>query len=234
MQHHFDSEIAEQFGVNVAIFLDQMAFWITKNLANERHIHDGSCWTRNTLQAYTKMFPYLSVKQIRKILSDCEKHDLIKIGNYNKTQYDRTGWYALTEKSAKLLNISIFPKGQMDCDKRANGSVQKGTTIPVTNTVTNTSRERKKRAPLSENFIPDEKMILLLEEVSLKTNISSDKLLIKFKNVQKSKEKISADWNAELENFLINEKPNISLPVKRLEPFRSELKSTVKWFNDNH
>lgn len=194
MQHHFNVEIAKTFGVNIAIFLDHMSFWITKNLTNELHLHDGSCWTRNTLKAYQEMFPYLSVKQIRKVLSDCEKYDLIKIGNYNKIQYDRTGWYALTEKSSKLLNISILPKGQMDCDKRANGSVQKGTTIPITNTVTNTvtKRESRKKIPVPSNFYPNDDHFQLGKELGINVLDALPNFIDWYKGKGDKKE----DWNS--------------------------------------
>lgn len=139
MQHHFNIEIAKKFGTDIAIFLDHMAFWTIKNMANNKHFYDGAYWTRNKAEAYTVIFPYWTEKQIRKILLDCERYGLINIGNYNKTKYDRTGWHSLTEYSAKLLNISIFPNGKMEVPKKENRSSQKGTAIPDTNTDTDTS-----------------------------------------------------------------------------------------------
>jgi len=41
MTHHFEVEDAEKFGVNAAIILSNIKFWISKNRANEKHQHEG-------------------------------------------------------------------------------------------------------------------------------------------------------------------------------------------------
>jgi hypothetical protein len=150
MEHAFNVAVAKEHDVNIAIFLQNMKYWTFNNLANKRNIHDGYCWTYNTLDALCLIFPYWSLKQIRTIIEHCIEKQLIIKGNYNKTNYDRTCWYALTPKSYDFfpelmqdvfindLNTSlpqqnsICPKGQMDLPIWANGSVQKGRPIPDT------------------------------------------------------------------------------------------------------
>lgn len=68
-------------------------------------------------------------------------------------------------------------------------------------------RARKKRAALSDSFLPNEKIIPLWQETVSKSGKTKDQLLSKFKNLQKSKDGMSADWDAEFENFLLNERP---------------------------
>ena len=41
MEFHFNAELAKQYGVDGAIFLHCMAFWVAKNRANGRHYHEG-------------------------------------------------------------------------------------------------------------------------------------------------------------------------------------------------
>jgi hypothetical protein len=145
MLHQFCPVVAKEFGVNVAIFLQNLAFWTQTNLANEKHIYDGHCWTYNSVEAFTEIFPYFTRKQIRTILDNALKNNLIIKGNYNKVKYDHTGWYALTPKSylyftqlvnAKNINLleeafkAICPFGQIELSKRANRNVQKGQPIP--------------------------------------------------------------------------------------------------------
>jgi hypothetical protein len=48
MNHSFNVEIAKQFGVNSAIILNHLFFWIEKNKANNTHYYDENYWTRNT------------------------------------------------------------------------------------------------------------------------------------------------------------------------------------------
>ena len=103
--HHFDTTIAKKYGVNVAIFLSNIAHWIGVNAANKTNFHDGRYWTYNKQDSFLLLFDYWSKQTLRTTIDKCLKYKLIHIGNYNDTKYDRTNWYALTD-----LGISLFPK----------------------------------------------------------------------------------------------------------------------------
>lgn len=135
-QHFFDVDIATEYGVNCAILFHYIGFWVEKNEANEKHFHDGRYWTYNSVKAFEKLFPYLSSKQISSTLKKLEEYELIMCGNYNKLAYDRTKWYALTEKGNRLYkrDISILPNGKMEMPKKENGIDEKGEPIPYINT----------------------------------------------------------------------------------------------------
>jgi hypothetical protein len=130
MQHNFDMLIAKEFGVNIAIFLNHLAFWIQKNQANKKHLHDGRYWTYNSVEAFSQLFPYWTPKQMRLVLEKVKKSGLVLVGNYNLTPYDRTQWYALSDAGHELLGIPICPGGQIDLGVRANGIERKGKPIP--------------------------------------------------------------------------------------------------------
>lgn len=132
MIHNFDTNIAEKYGINAAIILQNMYYWIEKNRANEKHFHDGYYWTYNSLKAFEELFPYMSTKQIRGALEKLEEEGIIVCGNYNNSTYDRTKWYAITEAGYELFQEGkcIVPKGQMDYPEKANGLSQKGEPIP--------------------------------------------------------------------------------------------------------
>jgi len=134
MHHSFDISIAEKFGVNVAIFLNNIAFWIIKNQANNKHFHDGRHWTYNSREAFTKIFPYWTVDQIKTIVQKCVEHDLIIKGDYNTNAYDRTNWYALSDKSCKLLNILTGENSPRDRAKVPNSLGENTQPIPDINT----------------------------------------------------------------------------------------------------
>ena len=125
--HSFNTEIAEKYGINAAILFYHIVFWIEKNKANETNYHDGHYWTYNSIKAFKTLFPYMGEKQIRNALKKLTDEGLLISGNYNKLPYDRTMWYALTERA-----VSILPKGQMGIAERANGNSQKGEPIPDT------------------------------------------------------------------------------------------------------
>lgn len=109
MYHFFDVAIAKKYGINQAIILNHLGFWIEKNRANNKHYHDGKYWTYNSKKAFSELMPYMTERQITYALDKLEKEELIVKGNYNKSAYDRTLWYALTQKSEKLLNIAVEP-----------------------------------------------------------------------------------------------------------------------------
>ena len=105
MIHSFDPNIAKNFGVNVAIFLNNIHFWSLQNIANHKHFHDGRYWTYNTESEFLQLFPYFSRQNLRTIRASCIKNDLLVEGNYNKSGYDHTIWYALTERGMALFNL---------------------------------------------------------------------------------------------------------------------------------
>lgn len=144
MQHHFDVELAEKYGMVEAVLLNHFEYWIELNRANGKNFYDGRFWTFNSMKAFSEIFPYLTEKKIRNALKHLQDEGLILTGNYNKSAYDRTLWYAFSD-----LAESILPKGQMDLPERANQFSQKGEPIPDNNTDdnpnNNTYREKRKR-----------------------------------------------------------------------------------------
>lgn len=105
MKHLFDVEIAEQYGVNAAILLENLGYWIVKNAANGEHFHDGHFWTYNSYNAFLELFPYMSKDQIRTALKKLIDDDVILTGDYNENPMNHSIWYALTEKGKNLLGL---------------------------------------------------------------------------------------------------------------------------------
>ena len=130
--HMFNVQLATDYGVNEAIVLNNLFFWVQHAEANDKNHHDGRYWTYNSTKAFEKIFPYFTAKQIRTILGKLEKNGLIVTGNYNQSAYDRTKWYALTEKALAYFQSgnSILPNGQMEEPERENGKDRMGEPIP--------------------------------------------------------------------------------------------------------
>lgn len=157
MKHIFDTDIAKEYGLHTAIILENLNFWIAKNEANSVNYFDGYYWTYNSIKAFSELFPYMSKKQIRATLDKMTDHGLIVKGNYNKSPYDRTCWYAITQKGRLVIDgkgaeaftkndFSICPTGQMKMTSGANEIDPQGEPIPDINTDNkpgvNTDRER--------------------------------------------------------------------------------------------
>ena len=129
MQHSFDIDIAKEYGILEAILLNNIQFWIEKNKANEINYFDGEYWTFNSTRAYTELFPYVTQRQVKNALKHLREEGILKVGNYNKLTYDRTLWYAFTEKGK-----SIVQKCPMDYANMSNGLCNNVQPIPDINT----------------------------------------------------------------------------------------------------
>jgi hypothetical protein len=150
MEYSFDIDFAKKYGVDEAIMIKSFQYWIRLNKANKSNFYDGHYWTYNTISALSELFPFWSEKQVRTILQNLLKLNILIKGNYNKFGFDRTIWYAF-ENEAEFLQInnskkaketsqigkSILPNGQMELTKLSNGTSQMVNTIPITNSITN-------------------------------------------------------------------------------------------------
>ena len=103
MEHSFNINIATKYGVNSAILLNNIYFWIEKNKANETNFYDGYYWTYNSKKAFSELFPYLTSRQVDYALEKLIDDGVLLTGNYNKNPYDRTLWYAITKKGYSIL-----------------------------------------------------------------------------------------------------------------------------------
>ena len=103
MHHIFDVEIATRYGVNAAILLQNMQYWIAHNKANGKCFYEGRFWTYNSAKAFSELFPYMSEYQARTALDKLIEDGVIIKGNFNKTGMDRTLWYAITDKGEAIL-----------------------------------------------------------------------------------------------------------------------------------
>lgn len=122
MIHNFDTEIAEKYGVIESILLNNIYYWIEKNRVNEMNFFDGTYWTYNSTRAFNELFPYVSERQIKNALKHLREEGILLTGNYNKSSYDRTLWYALSKKG-----LSIVQKCPMEGTSEDNGT---GNNVP--------------------------------------------------------------------------------------------------------
>ena len=147
MEHSFNIELAKEYGILEAILLKNIWFWIEKNRANEKNFYDGTYWTYNSTRAFNELFPYASESSIKRALKSLQEKGIIKTGNYNKIAYDRTLWYATTEKGKSILHT-----GEMDFTSRGNGFYPEGKAIPNINTNINTDSYAQTQKELPDSL----------------------------------------------------------------------------------
>ena len=81
MTYSFDCKLAEKYGVDEAIFLHNLYFWIVKNEANGRHHHEGRTWTYNSMAAFARLFPFWSKRQVERIIRNLVANGALLEGN---------------------------------------------------------------------------------------------------------------------------------------------------------
>ena len=158
MNHSFDVDLATAYGIEEAIIIENLAFWIKKNVANNKNLIDGEFWTYNSAKAFNELFPYMNPRKIARVLEKLEDDGIIKSGNFNKAKYDRTKWYCIVDNDIKnKYKIPInhcnysFDKMTNGNDKMTNGFVENVQPIPDINTDINTYKKNHdkdlKKAP---------------------------------------------------------------------------------------
>ena len=103
MEHSFNVELATKYGILETILLQHIYFWIEKNKANNKHFYDNKWWTYNSKKAFSELFPYATERKIQLALDKLINAGLLECGNYNKTTFDKTKWYSITQNGYSIL-----------------------------------------------------------------------------------------------------------------------------------
>ena len=127
--HSFNTNVAKQVGILAATIYHHIEFWIKKNQANNTHFHDGYYWTYSSMQAFVQIFDYASFAQIRLALNKLKEEGFIETGSFNKSKYDRTSWYRLTDAIVNYKDSSS-ENSQIDLSNLANQFVTSSKPIP--------------------------------------------------------------------------------------------------------
>lgn len=116
-QYIFDIKTATEYGVNEAIMIKYFQYWIFNNKVNNRNYYDGRYWTYNSKKAFTELFPFWSIQNIKTILKHLIEKGVILTGNYNKNPYDRTLWYAFVDEEKWIGNNRTIQKLELTNEK---------------------------------------------------------------------------------------------------------------------
>lgn len=174
MDHHFNTFIAQKYGVNEAIIVHNFYFWIEKNKANGSNFHDGKTWTYNSISALAELFPYLSERQIRHSLDKLIEAGVLIKGNYNTAKYDRTLWYSLSDDIDRIYKpekynvpateIQPVQDCQIHLTNLSNGSDKNVQPIPYSKPYRNTDNTGKEEKQETSASLK-EKTNLLAKEI---------------------------------------------------------------------
>ncbi len=90
-----DPLLAEMIGLNEALVLQQVNYWLEINRKKGINECDGRTWTYNTLSDWHSEFSFWSKDTVKRTLNNLRACGLLITGNYNKRPGDRTLWYSI-------------------------------------------------------------------------------------------------------------------------------------------
>jgi hypothetical protein len=167
--HAFNTAIAVLFRcANTATIINDLIHWRKKNIGNNTNCFEGNYWTYMTVKAWNEKYPYITPDVIRGILDRLEENNYIVTGNFNETKYDRTKWYALTEKACTVFNVpfGILPNGD---SKNPNGIGKKPNPFTI-----NPKSNSENPEPIPNNY--------LIQDLNTHANFENVEILKDFEN----------------------------------------------------
>lgn len=224
MEHSFDIDIAKEYGIEEAILLNHFQFWIAKNKANNQNFYDGYYWTFNSMKALADLFPYMNNRKIDYAIENLIKNGLIIKGNYNKKGFDRTLWYAITNKG-----YAILQKCEMEDTKLLNGINKIVEPIPYNKTkILNTNKENIKEKEIFDFW--NEKDIIKHKDI--KPHLKAIQKALKEYSVEQIKEYIDR-YNKVIKdkNYFFDYKWTLTDFLNRKDGISSFADDGSKWVN---
>ena len=115
-----DKKIAKAIGLNQAMILQQVHYWLELNKKNKRNFHEGRHWTYNTINEWQEEFPFWSRETVKRAFNKLRELGLILVGNFNIYKMDRTLWYSIDYEKLNEYIGSNSPD-----DKRKSDPMEK-------------------------------------------------------------------------------------------------------------
>ena len=111
--------LAEEIGLNEAIFLQQLNYWSQPKLNQGIVDEQGRRWIYNSVEAWRAQFRFFTERTLRRTISNLENLGLIlSTLRYKRNPMDRTKSYAICQENVAALECSRNEK-QAAAPKRA-------------------------------------------------------------------------------------------------------------------
>lgn len=107
----FRVEEASKYGLEQAVMLQALRFWIEYNYHNGVNYDSGHTWTYNSCEAWAELMPFWSAQKCRRILEKLISEGIIIKKKPRVGRGDHTCWYAFADE-AKWLDLSGPPKAR--------------------------------------------------------------------------------------------------------------------------
>lgn len=161
--------LAVAIGLNEAIVLQQVHYWLRKQSA---HVINDRRWIYNTYEQWQEQFPFFSESTIKRIFQSLEERKIIISQQIEKSNWNRRKWYSIDYdllETLYLSNGSNWTHRKVQSEpfngvnlNRSNGStrtalISETTTETTTKNTAERLDERAKAASISPADLPAKK-----------------------------------------------------------------------------
>ncbi|MGO1372466.1 MAG: hypothetical protein ACTHVE_11540 [Senegalia sp. (in: firmicutes)] len=102
-----DVELAKIIGLNEAMVIQQIHYWLEVNKSKNINYHEDKHWTYNSMSNWHKQFPFWSIETVKRTFKSLRDKNLLLTGNFNKLKIDRTIWYTINyPELEKIMGIT--------------------------------------------------------------------------------------------------------------------------------
>ena len=92
-------KLAVKIGLNEAVFLQQLHFWLVRS----QNSINGKMWVYKTFEEWQQEMPFLSVRTLKRVVSNLKKKRLI----FTKQKVHKQ-WYTINYEILKTLEFEDF------------------------------------------------------------------------------------------------------------------------------
>lgn len=146
-----DKKLAKIIGLNQAMVLQQVHYWLELNKKNKINFHEGKHWTYNTINEWQEEFPFWSKETVKRAFNKLRDLGIIQVGNFNIYKMDRTLWYTIDyDKLNKYIRSNSLDDGvenesmEKDLMSQAIPETSSETTTEIYNPSVNQEKQVKK------------------------------------------------------------------------------------------
>lgn len=200
MNHHFNSDVAVELGVNAALIVANLAYLQVNREAQggDKYYMDGRWWVHHTYESLTAIHPYFSVQQIRRIMRKLLEKGAVF--HCTPDKYKRDSYWSVAPEFA---HVSKSTDRSVGID---SSQVSKSTVVLHNNNI-----EQKQRKKVCKNF-PKEKLMSMGKGIScwemwvdhrlsLKKPLTEDGWKLQIENL---KQFSAAEQGAAIKNSVMN------------------------------
>lgn len=180
--------LAEKIGLNEAIILQQLNYWLTRT--DSGISYDGVQWVYNTYSEWREQAPFFSERTIQRVILKLEEVGIIRSEMLRKSKGDRTKFYTINQSHELLAPPSrqdgiTVTSGCLDHSaKMAPSSRQDGTLSTETTTETTTDIIHSDHESLNTHAVEQVsltgKSVATTNSKKQKSKITARELVIEF------------------------------------------------------